>query len=171
MAQGLTIEEVAERAAMAPSTLSRLEGGQRRLGLDHVPALARALGASTDELLAADTHPDPRVRSEPKTVDGMTVWYLTRSSTVGISAFRIAIAADRVTADLRVHDGYEWLYVLSGRPRLILGDADHTLKPGEAVEFSTRTPHWLGAGHGRAEVLAILSAQGQRAHLRRDARR
>lgn len=165
-AQGLTLEEVAERAAMAASTLSRLESGRRRIALDHLPALARALGVSTDELLAPDAHPDPRVHAAPRSVDGLTFWHLTRSASAGLSAFKIEIAADRTAPDLRTHDGYEWLYVLSGRPRLILGDADLTLSPGEAVEFSTRTPHWLGATRGRAEVLAILSTHGQRAHLR-----
>jgi transcriptional regulator with XRE-family HTH domain len=165
-ARGLTLDDVATRASMAPSTLSRLESGRRRIALDHLPALARALGVTTDELLAPDAHVDPRVHATPRRVDGLTFWPLTRSATAGLSAFKIEIAAERTVPEPRVHEGYEWLYVLAGRPRLVLGASDLTLAPGEAVEFSTRTPHWLGASQGSAEVLAILSAHGQRAHLR-----
>ena len=66
-----------------------------------------------------------------------------------------------------MHDGYEWLYVLTGRLRLVLGEHDITMGPGEAAEFDTRVPHLLrSAGPGPAEVLAIFSKQGKRIHLR-----
>jgi quercetin dioxygenase-like cupin family protein len=66
-----------------------------------------------------------------------------------------------------VHDGYEWLYVLDGRLRLVLGPHDVQLGPGEAAEFDTRTPHWLAAaGNGPVQLLTIFSLQGKRIHLR-----
>ncbi|MGK2853173.1 MAG: helix-turn-helix domain-containing protein, partial [Microbacteriaceae bacterium] len=49
--QGLTLQDVAARASIDVSTLSRLESGKRRLALDHLPRLALALSVSTDELL------------------------------------------------------------------------------------------------------------------------
>ncbi|UOY03163.1 cupin domain-containing protein [Blastococcus sp. PRF04-17] len=42
------------------------------------------------------------------------------------------------------HEGYEWLYVLSGRLRLLLGEHDVVLTSGEAAEFDTHVPHWSG---------------------------
>jgi quercetin dioxygenase-like cupin family protein len=66
-----------------------------------------------------------------------------------------------------MHEGYEWLYVLNGRLRLVLGDHDVVLTPGEAAEFDTRTPHWFGAADGKAvEFLSLFGKQGERAHLR-----
>ncbi len=50
--RGLTLREVADRANLDISTLSRLESGKRRLALDHIASLATALGVSADELLA-----------------------------------------------------------------------------------------------------------------------
>ena len=44
--RGLTLQQVAERANIDVSTLSRLEAGKRRLALDHIPALAAALGVT-----------------------------------------------------------------------------------------------------------------------------
>jgi len=63
-------------------------------------------------------------------------------------------------------DGHDWIYVLSGRLRLVLGDDDFVLKPGEAAEFSCRTPHWLGAVDGPAEAVGIFGPQGERIHTR-----
>lgn len=159
--RGLSQEDVAERAGMAPSTLSRLESGARRLALDHLAPLAGALGVEVGELLAPAT--DPRVRERPHTVEGMRIHRLSRGTP---SVVRIEIPAERTVSDLRSHEGHEWLYVLAGRVRLVLGDDELILRPGEAAEFSTWTPHWLGAVDGPAEVLAIFGPQGERVHLR-----
>jgi transcriptional regulator with XRE-family HTH domain len=167
-AQGLTLQQVAERASIDLSTLSRLESGKRRLALDHLPALAAALGVSADELLGAPPPQDPRVRGRPRTVDGLTLWPLTnRGPAEGLHAYKIRVSAARCTPpdDLPVHEGHDWLYVLDGTLRLLLGDKDLTIAPGEAVEFTTWTPHWFGAVDGPVELIAILGPQGERLHL------
>lgn len=166
--RGLTLEAVAARAGVDVSTLSRLESGKRRLGLDHLPALAAALGVSTDELLGPARREDPRVHSHPRTHDGLTLWPLTRHAPAGgPHAFKIRIDAERSVppTEYHVHEGHDWLYVLAGRMRLILGDDDLTIHPGEAVEFSTWTPHWFGAIDEPVEVLALLGPHGERMHL------
>jgi uncharacterized cupin superfamily protein len=66
-----------------------------------------------------------------------------------------------------VHEGHEWLYVLNGKLRLLLGQQDLMLFPGEAAEFDTRLPHWFGSADGEAaEFLVLFGRQGERAHLR-----
>jgi quercetin dioxygenase-like cupin family protein len=68
---------------------------------------------------------------------------------------------------LRTHEGFDWAYVLNGTLRLVLGEHDLRLKPGEAAEFDTRTPHWFGAtGAGPVEFLSLIGRQGERAHIR-----
>ena len=168
--RGLTLQQVAERASIDLSTLSRLEAGKRRLALDHIPALAAALGVSADELLAPPPRQDPRVRSEPRRYDGMTMWPLSRrASAGGLHAFKVTISAKRRTppdvSKLHVHEGHDWVYVLSGKLRLILGPDDLTIEPGEAVEFTTWTPHWFGAADGPVEAIMIFGPQGERHHL------
>lgn len=166
--RGLTLAQVGERAHLDVSTLSRLESGKRRLALDHLPGLAAALGVTTDELLGAPSHTDPRVRGEPIVNDGLTMWPLTnRAPAGGPQAYRIVISAKRKRppTELPVHEGYDWMYVVDGRMRLILGADDLTIEPGEAVEFSTWTPHWFGAVDGPAEVIALLGPQGEKVHL------
>jgi len=168
--RGLTLQQVAERASIDISTLSRLEAGKRRLALDHIPALAAALGVSADELLGAPPPQDPRVRGQPRKADGMTLWPLTHHGAgSGLQAYKALISAKRRSppdaGNLPVHEGHDWLYVLKGRLRLILGEEDLTIEPGEAVEFTTWTPHWFGAVDGPVEVIMIIGPQGERVHL------
>ena len=166
--QGLTLHQVAERASLDVSTLSRLEAGKRRLALDHLPALAAALGVSADELVGSPPPQDPRVRVKPRTYDGMTMWPLTqRGPAGGLHAYKINVSARRTTPPdvLPVHEGHDWLYVLTGHLRLVLGEEDLIIEPGEAVEFTTWTPHWFGAVDGPVELLMLVGPQGERVHL------
>ncbi|CAN5668385.1 XRE family transcriptional regulator [soil metagenome] len=165
--RGLTLQQVAESASIDISTLSRLEAGKRRLALDHIPALAAALDVSADQLLGSSPPQDPRVRSRARTHDGLTLWPLTRRGAGGLHAYKINVSPKRRNPPdvLPVHEGQDWLYVLSGRLRLLLGEEDLTIKPGEAVEFTTRTPHWFGAIGGPVELIMIVGPQGERLHL------
>lgn len=169
--RGLTLAQVAEAAHIDLSTLSRLESGKRRLALDHIPALAAALGVSTDDLLGTAPPVDPRVRSTPHRHDGLTIWPLTRQAGAaagGLQAYKIVVDADRrepPSGELPVHEGQDWIYVLTGRLQLILGDTRYIVEPGDAVEFTTWTPHWFGAVDGPVEFLMIVGPQGDRLHL------
>ena len=166
--RGFTLQQVSDRAHIDISTLSRLESGKRRLALDHIAGLAAALGVSADELLGAAAPPDPRVRSEPVSRSGLTMWPLTnRESAGGLRAFKVRIDPRRrkPPGRLRSHDGHDWMYVLEGRMRLMLGEQDLVIEAGEAVEFSTWTPHWFGAVDGAVELIAVFGPHGERAHL------
>ena len=166
--RGLTLEQVSGRANIDVSTLSRLESGKRRLALDHIPALAAALGVSADELLGAQPAVDPRVREPPRKAKGVTYWPLTRRGPAGgLHTFKLVIDPGRrkPPAELPVHEGHDWLFVLSGRLRLLLGEEELVIEPGEAVEFSTWTPHWFGVVDEPVELIAIFGSQGERIHL------
>jgi transcriptional regulator with XRE-family HTH domain len=168
MQRGLTLEEVAGRSSIDVSTLSRLESGKRRLALDHLPRLAAALSVSTDDLLKAPEADDPRVKGGSHTRHHVTYWPLTRQGpSGGLHTYKIRVSARRRTppAELPVHEGHEWMYILSGRLRLILGDRDFTIKTGEAVEFSTWTPHWFGVVDEAVEAIALFGPHGERFHL------
>jgi transcriptional regulator with XRE-family HTH domain len=165
--RGTTLAALAEQTGISVSTLSRLESGARRPTLELLLPLAQAHGVTLDELVDAPAAGDPRVVLRPTIRHGMTVVPLTRRSG-GIQAFKLVFTPeDRGEPDPRTHEGYEWLYVLDGRLRVILGEHDLVLEPGEAAEFDTRVPHWFGAaGPGPVEVLSLFGPQGERAHLR-----
>ncbi|MET3565619.1 transcriptional regulator with XRE-family HTH domain [Leifsonia sp. 563] len=164
--RGLTLAEVEQTTGISTSTLSRLESGRRKATLELLLPLARVYGTTLDELVRTPPS-DPRVRARPIDCEGMTLLPLSRHAT-GLQAYKIVIPPRaRAVPRQRTHEGYEWLYVLSGRLRLLLGDEEVVLEPGEAAEFDTRVPHWFGAEPGGAvELVSLFGSQGERAHVR-----
>ncbi|MDR7274683.1 helix-turn-helix domain-containing protein [Catenuloplanes atrovinosus] len=164
----ITLATLSAATGISVSTLSRLESGDRRPTLEQLLPLARAHGVTLDELVGAPETGDPRIHLRPVQAHGMTVIPLTKRAG-GIQAFKMVIGAGsgRRTPELKTHEGYEWLYVLNGRLRALLGDHDLILQPGEAAEFDTRVPHWFGAAdRDPVEFLSLFGGQGERAHLR-----
>lgn len=162
--RGLTLTDVSGATGISKSTLSRLENGQRRPTLELLLALAELFRVPLDELVGAPAFGDPRIRLTPRSVNGRTVVPLT-SGPGGIQAWKIVIPASQCEPSLRSHDGHEWLYVLSGRLRLLLQNQDTVLGQGAVAEFDTGTPHWFGStGEGPAEVLSLFGRPGERMH-------
>ncbi|WP_030606756.1 helix-turn-helix domain-containing protein [Streptomyces sclerotialus] len=164
----ITLADLSETTGISVSTLSRLESGARRPNLELLLPLAKAHGVTLDELVDAPPTGDPRIHLRPVTHHGMTMLPLTRRAG-GIQAYKLVIPADsaRREPDPKTHEGYEWLYVLNGRLRVVLGEHDLVLAPGEAAEFDTRVPHWFGsADEEPVEFLSLFGKQGERAHLR-----
>lgn len=164
-ARGWTLEELAARAEMSTSTLSRLESGKRQASLELLLPLTRQLGIRIDDLVRLDA-PDPRVRRPAIRRDGLVVAPLAPEGSP-VDTYKITYPPVRELPELRVHDGYEWLYVLAGRLRLRLGEQDLVLTRGEAAEFDTRIPHAISAAGGRpAQVISIFNDGGARIHTR-----
>ncbi len=164
----LTLTHVAESTGISVSTLSRLESGTRRPTLELLLPLAEVYRVSLDDLVDAPETGDPRVRARPIERHGRTYIPLTRRPG-GLQAFKQILPPDpeRCDREQKTHEGYEWLYVLSGRVRLLLGESDLTLTPGEVAEFDTRLPHLvLNPGPGPAEIINIFGPQGERVHVR-----
>jgi transcriptional regulator with XRE-family HTH domain len=164
--RGTTLAALAARTGISISTLSRLEAGKRRATLELLLPIARAHGVSLDELIGTRAAEDPRVRAEPMHLHDVVAWPLTRSPGQP-GAYKMIYPATRDKPRPTSHEGFEWVYVLSGRLRLVLGEQDFTMASGEAAEFDTRIPHWLGStGDGPVEALVLFGRQGERAHLR-----
>jgi len=164
----VTLTDLAATTGISVSTLSRLESGSRRPTLELLLPLARAHGVTLDELVDAPPTGDPRVNLRPVTHHGRTMIPLTRRPG-GIQAYKTVVPGSSRPADPepQTHEGYEWLYVLDGRLRLVLGEHDLVLAPGEAAEFDCRTPHWFGPADERpVEFLSLFGKQGERAHVR-----
>ncbi len=168
LARGWTIDDVAQRAHLSPSTISRIETGHRRITLDHLVALAGVLGATVEDLLADDADTDDVViRPRRDRVHGVTYWMLSRpDDPSGRVVAKMRVPASRRPPEPRVHPGREWFTVLEGTVRLRLGDREHLVTVGQAAEFDTTTPHWILGHGGAAEILTIFDRSGERAHLR-----
>jgi transcriptional regulator with XRE-family HTH domain len=166
--RGITLADLAATTGVSESTLSRLESGQRRATLELLLPLASTYDVPLDDLVGAPRTGDPRIHLKPIRRFGMVFVPLSRRPG-GMQSFKMIIPArpEPLEPTVQTHEGFEWLYVLNGRLRLVLGERDLTLPPGEAAEFDTSVPHWLGSADGGAvELLILFGLQGMRAHLR-----
>jgi transcriptional regulator with XRE-family HTH domain len=168
--RGMTLTAVAAQTGISKSTLSRLESGRRKPSLELLLPLAEIYHLPLDELVGAPPVGDPRVRTRPRTRNGRLVFPLTQQSG-GLAVWKVVIPPER-ERKLRTHAGYEWLYVLAGELRLIIGEHDITMRAGEVAEFDTRLPHWFGpAGDQPVEILSVHGSHGQRMQVRAAPRR
>jgi transcriptional regulator with XRE-family HTH domain len=166
--RGLTLAAVAETTGISVSTLSRLESGGRRPTLELLLPLSRAYQVALDELVDQPAPGDPRVDQRPFEHEGVTMVPLTRQAG-GLQAYKQVFPPGwrAEQQEQQTHEGYEWLYVLSGRVRLLLGRRDFVLAAGEVVEFDTRVPHaFANPFREPAEVLTLFGPQGERMHVR-----
>ena len=163
-----TLADLSTETGISVSTLSRLESGARKPTLELLLPLAKAYQVTLDELVDAPPTGDPRIHLRPVQRGEMTMLPLTRRAG-GIQAYKLVLPArsGRRKPDPQTHEGYEWLYVLTGRLRVVLGEHDFVMSPGEAAEFDTRVPHWFGSADDEpVEFLSLFGKQGERAHLR-----
>jgi transcriptional regulator with XRE-family HTH domain len=165
VARGWSLDELAARSYLSPSTLSRIETGHRRIALDQLAPIARALSITLDQLVESGRDEDVVIRPHRHEARGYTTWMLSRDDApAGLTVAKMRITR-RVPADLRVHPGRDWFIVLSGTVVLRLAERTILVQAGEAAEFSTMVPHAFGAADEPAEVLCILDHEGERSHL------
>lgn len=166
--RGITLERLARLTGTSVSTLSRVEAGKRRPTLDLLLPIAAAYGIPVDDLIGAPRTGDPRIHPKPVLREGVT-WIPLHQEPGGLNAYKQVLPVDAdPTRPLRpqVHEGREWLYVLTGELRLVLDGRDLSVHAGEAAEFDTRTPHaMINAAQRPTELIIIFGQQGQHVHL------
>ena len=165
--QGLSLDDLARRTNLSASTISRLETGNRTIGLDVLVPLARALQIDLDALLDVEDDQDVVIRPEGSRSDGRTTWMLSKA-TGNTIAMKMRLEPTTRRPTQRVHAGHDWLTVIEGSIVLHLGERDLTIHTGEAAEFATMTPHAISAVGGPAELIMIFDREGQRAHVHHD---
>jgi transcriptional regulator with XRE-family HTH domain len=164
---GLSLDELAVRTNLSPSTISRVETGKRTISLDILLPLAMALQVDLDALLDVRSDDDVVIRPAPSTSGKRTTWMLSRPTGSTI-AVKMRLEPTRAMPEQRVHPGHDWFFVLDGRVRLSLGEREIIVETGEAAEFGTMTPHAFAAIDGPAELITIFDRDGQRAHVHRE---
>ena len=166
LAHGWSLDALATRCDLSPSTLSRIETGHRRIAVDQLARIARALGTSLDQLVDLTSDEDVVIQPRRDSARGRTTWLLTRDDEPqGLVVAKMRITARRHTGQLGVHPGLEWFTVLSGTARLQLGERVVLVEEGESAQFSTMVPHAITAAEGPVEIIVVLDRDGRRAHL------
>ncbi|MEV0248762.1 helix-turn-helix domain-containing protein [Nocardia sp. NPDC050712] len=170
-ARGWSLDDLAARAHLSASTVSRIETGRQGLNLEQVRLLARALGTSLDVLVESTDDSDVLIRPETDEQRGLTTWLLSR----GGEPAGLVVAKQRITRtpspdgtdELGVHPGSDWFTVLHGTAVLLLDDRRILVQTGQAAQFSTMVPHAIRAHEEPVEILIILDRNSNPAHLDR----
>ncbi|MEJ3658374.1 XRE family transcriptional regulator [Actinomycetes bacterium KLBMP 9759] len=170
VAQGWSLDALAARARLSPSTLSRIETGRRRLALDQLVTLARALDTSLDQLVETSTDD---VVSNPvhDAARHMMHWAVRADPDLTVMRQRMLDPPPDNPARLRAHPGREWLVVLSGTAILLLGNRRLRVEANQAAEFPTMLPHAIGTAGGPTEILGIFDRDARRGHQDSDTTR
>jgi transcriptional regulator with XRE-family HTH domain len=163
---GLSLDELGARTNLSASTISRIETGKRTISLDVLLPLAAGLQVGLDVLLDVSADDDVVIRPTPSRIGGRTTWLLSRPGGT-TTAVKMRLEPVATAPQQRVHPGHDWLFVLSGRLLLLLGDRAIAVDTGEAAEFATMTPHAFTAVDGPVELLMIFDRDGQHAHIHR----
>lgn len=169
VAQGWSLEELAGRANLSQSSLSRIENGQRRLALDQLVTLARALDTTLDQLVE-NASDDVIISPMIDGAHGLMRWPVKGDPGMTVVRQRMTEPPPDNPARMRAHPGREWLVVLSGTAVLMLGHRRFRVETNQAAEFPTMLPHAIGAEGGPCEILGIFDRDARRGHLR-DTRR
>lgn len=167
VAQGLSLEELAARAHVSQSTLSRIENGQRRLALDQLVTLARALDTSLDQLVETATD-DVIANPIIDAANAMMRWPIKAQPGIMVVRQRLTNPPPDNPARMRAHTGHEWLVVLSGTAILMLGNQRFRIETNQAAEFPTMLPHAIGSEGGPCELLGIFDNAARRGHKNGD---
>src|ERR1051326_2174136 len=77
-ARGWSLDEMAARCHLSPSTLSRIETGHRRIALDQLATIARALDTALSQLVESGFDDNVVIRPHRDDERGMTTWLLSR---------------------------------------------------------------------------------------------
>ncbi|MFI9485704.1 helix-turn-helix domain-containing protein [Promicromonospora sp. NPDC052451] len=165
VAQGWSLEDLATRARVSQSTLSRIENGRQRLALDQLVTLARALDTSLDQLVETATD-DVVINPAIDVAHGWKRWPIRAEPGMSVVRQRLTDPAPDNPSRLRAHPGREWLVVISGTVTLLLGNRRFRLETDQAAEFPTMLPHAVGAEGGPSEVIGIFDRDARRGHQR-----
>ncbi|MFJ3498629.1 helix-turn-helix domain-containing protein [Streptomyces sp. NPDC086091] len=165
VAQGWSLEELARRARLSQSTLSRIENGRRRLALDSLVTLARALDTTLDQLVETGSD-DVVVSPMIDAAHGLMRWPVRADPGMTVVRQRMTEPPPDNPAKMRAHPGHEWLVVLSGTAILMLGHRRFRVEANQAAEFPTMLPHAIGAEGGPCEILGIFDRDARRGHQR-----
>ena len=165
VAQGWSLEELANRTRLSQSTLSRIENGQRRLALDSLVILARALNTTLDQLVETATD-DVVINPVIDSAHDLLRWPVKAEPGMTVMRQRLTAPPPEDHTRMRAHPGREWLVVLSGTAVLALGNRRFRVETNQAAEFPTMLPHAIGAEGGPCEILGIFDRDACRGHRR-----
>ncbi|MBE8517357.1 helix-turn-helix transcriptional regulator [Amycolatopsis sp. H6(2020)] len=167
--RGLTLTALAQQVNMSAGQLSRIENGERQPSVGALIQLARAYGVSLSRLVGEETdRPYHLVRSDEGVARSSANgdYVLLSGPLPGLEAVRIDLNPASAGAPAS-HRGEEWVYLLSGKASLLLGEETIALQPGDAVHFDAGVEHGLRNELDHSSQVLLISTDPFSGHARR----
>lgn len=169
----LTTEELAKRAGLEASIVTRIEDDKLKPSLATLLKISRAMGIRLANFLDDTVGPDPVVvRASDRDVLGETELSSGADAPTSLEfhslgrgkidrhmePFYIEVVP-RPPGQVKVshHEGEEFIVVMSGIVELQYGKDTYTLEPGDSAYYSSDVPHRLVAlNDEKAEIIAVI---------------
>jgi len=170
---GWTLVQLAERANVSITTISRAERGELALGYENLTALSQALQIDIGTLFSG-------YYNAPSSIDGPVVTRAGRGTVYRGSSFTYEFLATSVAGkpinpvlgtirarevpgpeDFAKHAGVEFVYVLSGEIEVHFENAEKVhLKKGDSLYFDSRLGHaYISVSRQLAKIVGVITAE------------
>ena len=161
---GLTLKELEQRGSISATHVSEIERGKASPTVGALGRIARALGVRPALLLepvflgeVAITRARERhgrgVQAGGATLDPVT----EPSQRTQLSVHIMTVPAAREPGLTHVHEGEEWVMVLSGTAEIRIEGEDHTLREGDSLHFRAHRTHAYSCTGPGPAVLLVAS--------------
>jgi quercetin dioxygenase-like cupin family protein len=158
--QKTTHEIIANETGFSIDYLKKVESGKVTPPVGTLLQIARALKIDSSFLLKEQ---ESKMQNRIKAFSKRTENYAYTTLTPGaenkhLKAFRVTIEAHQEHQGVGYHHvGEEFVYVLSGKVEISVGDHVNKLGDGESLHFNSGIPHNLrNVGDEEAELLVII---------------
>ncbi len=156
----ISLESLANETGFSTDYIKKIESGEQRPPVGTLLQIAKALEVDSVFLLKdGESTRNSRIKAHQKRTDDYAYTTLTPGAEhKHLKAFRILIEALQEHKGVSYqHEGEEFVYVLSGKVEVAVGDHVNKLGAGESLHFNSGIQHKLkNVGNADAELLVVL---------------
>jgi transcriptional regulator with XRE-family HTH domain len=171
--RGMSLQQFAERTGFSTAILTQIENRMVSPSLGMLVKIANTFGTTVSSFIGGKEEREfSIVRKEDRTTisrvglkDGGKSSYTYEALGAGKSGrkmepFLVRLQPLSESPSARsTHDGEEFLYVLSGRVSVSLGDLSDVLEEGDSIYYNSSIPHHVHSANEReAVILAVIHA-------------
>ena len=171
--RGLSLLDISQRTGIDDATLGDIEEGRMAPPLGTVIKLAKALemkmgyfiSGEEDRVYTIVRRGDRKVVSRFDAQKGKHYGYEYESLAPHkkdrhMEPFLVSLYPAATEEERSTHDGQEFIFVLTGKMEVRLGEEIHILDPGDSIYYDSTVPHLVKChGAETTKILAVMYAE------------
>jgi len=166
--KGLSLEKLSQMTGFDVKTLEGIENNEAQPQLGAIMRLSKALDAALTRMISGQGQKPYEItrRGDRKTVARPTsgkggkkvyTYYSLAHDVAGRNMEALIVELEDVSdPGKNVHEGEEFIFMLSGTALLVIGDEQFTLEPGDSAYYLSTIPHFITGKGGKATIVAVL---------------